>query len=67
MIEVILYVREDCPGEFIAWEKHPISGGKDMPICCRSSVEDALISAREFLDKHREGCYFKAERSVVGA
>ena len=61
-----VYVKEDRPGEFVAWERHPVPGGVDMPLVCRASKETALQAAREHL-RSRGGSAFKAERSVVGA
>jgi hypothetical protein len=61
-----VYVKEDRPGEFVAWERHPVPGGVDMPLVCRPSKESALKAAREHL-RSRGGSVFKAERSVVGA
>lgn len=64
---VELYVKEGRPGEFIAWERHPVPGGVDMPVVCRADAETALADARAFLKERRGGSCFKAERSVVGA
>jgi hypothetical protein len=56
----------DRAGWYVAYERHPIPGGQDMPIVCRKTEEDALKDAREHLQS-QGGSVFKAERSVVGA
>ena len=40
-----VYVKEDRPGEFVAWERHPVPGGVDMPLVCRPSKQGALKAA----------------------
>ena len=67
MKKPVLYAKEMRLGEWIAYERHPIPGGKDMALVCRGTKRKALAAARKFLKERREGSAFKAERSVVGA
>jgi hypothetical protein len=61
-----LYAVEVRSGEWVAYERHPVPGGKDLALVSRSSEEAALEAARVHL-KSKGGSAFKAERSVVGA
>lgn len=64
---VEIYVEgPDRAGWYVAYEKHPIPGGVDLPLVCRLSKETALADAHSYLKSHG-GSIFKAERSVVGA
>lgn len=67
MRAVEIYVKgPDRAGWYVAYERHPVPGGQDLPLVCRRSEEGALADAKAYLKDHG-GSAFKAERSVVGA
>lgn len=67
MSTVEVYVKgPDRAGWYVAYEKHPVPGGQDLPVVARRSKEGAMADAEAYLKEHG-GSVFKAERSVVGA
>jgi hypothetical protein len=60
-------VEQFRPGEWIAYEEHPVPGGQPMPLASSRSKETALTLAHAYLSSKPGGSVFKAERSVVGA
>ena len=62
MIE--FYAVQTRPGEWIAYEKHPIPGGNPMAVVARRTKALALADARAF--NATRGSAFAAERAVVG-
>lgn len=64
---VELYVEgPDRAGWYVAYERHPVPGGVDLPLVSRRSEQEALDAAQAYLKDHG-GSAFRAERSVVGA
>lgn len=60
-----LFATSTRPGEWIAYESHPVPGGHPMAVLSRRTKSAALRDAAAYVAA-RGGSMFKSERSVVG-
>lgn len=63
--EVSLYTQPTrAPGEFVAYETHPVPGGVDMAVSSGKTPKEALDNAVEFLSACPGGSCFAVTRGL---